>query len=113
MASGLLFGKVKAVNNNSLLLDSGDWLSLPRDYPAPDVGSNVIASYWTKNSQYNGQWRTFRNAVHIRVLAGKVDFRQLQEAFVEFGKGVEVVPYVAPPPAADLPPAAAYDDIPF
>jgi hypothetical protein len=114
MASALIFGKVKNSKENAFMLDSGDWISTPRGEDSPAAGANVLVSYWTKNSQYNGTWRTFRNAVHIRVLEGKFDFKELQAALVQFGQEVELTAYTAP--AADIGPAPTSDfndDIPF
>jgi len=93
MANGLICGKVKNSKENAFMLDNGLWLATRHGEPSPAAGARVLVSYWTRNSQLNGSWKTFNNVIHCRRLDDQYDFRELQEQLTQFGIELDTVPY--------------------
>jgi hypothetical protein len=85
MANGIVYGRVNAVKENSIMLDDGQWYG-DRDMVtllgAEGIGLKdyVILSYWTKSVNNDGTWRNYKNVVALRKVENCA-FKQLGDYF--------------------------------
>ncbi len=118
MANGVIYGRINALKETSLMLDDGQWYG-DRELIGRCLDQNinvkdyVIISYWTKSQQHDGQWRNYRNIVAIRKVEN-CGYKQLGEYFSAIAQAT--LPEEGQHPRDEVKRAAAEiddDDIPF
>ena len=110
MANGIIFGRVLAIKDYSILLDDGNFYGA-RDMvdqleeKGISLKDNVLVSYWTKALKNDdGKWTNFRN-IRSMERQSDVDFPRLAAWFDDVFMDMDLP--VKAEPAFDA------DDVPF